>query len=75
MISGRIMVLLWKNRREIPASPGSGAILVRTDTEEEDVRQFVRVCDAWFEMLKMRFDKSFLIAIDDDEQKREISEK
>lgn len=65
IISGLITAVLWKNRREIPESPGSGAILVRTDTEEDDVRQFVRLCDDWFEMLKIRFDKSFLIAIDE----------
>lgn len=73
MISGRIMAVLCRNRREIEESPGSGAILaspdslgtlVRTANEEDEMRQFVRLCEAWFEMLKRRFVKSFLIAID-----------
>jgi hypothetical protein len=61
------------NLRDIAKSPGSGAILVvsvesfgtlvRTANEEDEMRQFIRLCEATFVILKSFFDKSFLIAI------------
>lgn len=67
---------LWRKRRKMALSPGSGAMSgavtlggIRAWTEEEDMRQLVCVWDEILVMLRRRWAKSLLNAMD--VQKRE----
>lgn len=71
--SGWKTAFRWRNLRKMPLSPGSGAMSrlaaaggMRDRVEEEEMRQLERDCEESLVMLRRRWVRVFLNAMDEE---------